>query len=489
MSKLYISCIRILSGEYLISKGNHTSEEVDNTAAILSDDGIVTKVKNKNYTIGQVIEMKNKKIHITKKLALGIASAAALFLTTGIGAWAYTTPYSYVSLDVNPSIEYTLNRFDRVIDVKAVNDDGQVIMDQIDISELDNKSIEDAILATVNQISQDGYFATAVTGSAIVVGGDTTNDNNDVDAVTGSAIDLDTGNATDPVISIEGGIVITIANGNGEISEELANEIRDLVEDLVSDDVEVEVESVGYERVQKAKELGVTPGKLNLVEKLQASSTDPDSIIIEEWLNKPVKDIMKAIKENKKANPLNDEEDQLVDALEELAETEEEALEAQADAEEEALEDQEEAEEKAKEDQEEAKEKAKEKQEKAEEKAKKSVEKANEAQKKAEEKAKEAEEKATEKVKEAEEKAAEKAKEAKEKAEEAKKRAEEKAKEEQEKALEKAKEAEEKAKEKAEEAQKKSEEKEKEQQSKSEEKDLKNNSKSSNGNGNKKADN
>jgi hypothetical protein len=260
----------------------------DGFAAVLSDDGSILKIKNENYIIGQVIEMKMKKIHFTKKLALTVASAAVLLLSTSIGAWAYTSPYSYVSLDVNPSIEYTLNRFDRVIDVKAVNDDGQVILDQINIDGLTNQSIEDAILNTVDQISQDGYFGdtSAVSGSAIGVGDGTTTDTT---AVTGSAI------------SIDGGIVITISNGNAKISEELANELRTAVEAFVNDNVEVEVSSVGLERVKEAKELGVTPGKLNLVEKLKASSANPDSIVLEEWLNKPVKDIMKAIKLNKKA--------------------------------------------------------------------------------------------------------------------------------------------------------------------------------------------
>ncbi|NLT48775.1 MAG: hypothetical protein GXX92_10240, partial [Clostridiales bacterium] len=63
----------------------------------------------------------------------------------------------------------------------------------------------------------------------------------------------------------------------------------------------VESEAVGLERVKEAEQLGVTPGKLNLVEKLVKSSPVPEEIIIEEWLDKPVKEINKLIKENKKA--------------------------------------------------------------------------------------------------------------------------------------------------------------------------------------------
>ncbi|MDF2609729.1 MAG: hypothetical protein K0R92_1203 [Lachnospiraceae bacterium] len=371
----------------------------DGFAALLSDDGKILKVKNKNYVIGQVIEMKIQKVHITKKLALCVASAAVLLLTTGIGAWAYTTPYSYVSLDVNPSIEYTLNRFERVIDVKAVNDDGQVILDQIDIDGLTNESIEDAILATVNQINQDGYFGSTntVSGSAIVVG-DGTN------TVTGSAI------------TIDGGLVITVANGNTNISEELAAEILAAVQNFVGENVEVEAEAVGLERVQEARELGVTPGKLNLVQKLMASSDDPDNIVLEDWLDKPVKDIMKQIKENRKANP--EEED----STNETTATSEESTAASQAVIEESEENNDKNEEKATAASEKAEEKAAAASEKAQEKAtaasEKAQEKATAASEKAQEKSDDASEKAQEKAAAASEKAQEKADDASEKAEE-----------------------------------------------------------------------
>lgn len=56
-------------------------------------------------------------------------------------------------------------------------------------------------------------------------------------------------------------------------------------------------EAVGKEKAQEAKELGVTPGKLKMVEKLQSSTSS--SINRDEWLNKPIKEINSAIKENR----------------------------------------------------------------------------------------------------------------------------------------------------------------------------------------------
>jgi len=249
-------------------------------AAVLSEDGCISKIKNKNYIIGQVIEMKSSKFKNINKLVMCSALTAMIAIAGGITLWAYKTPYSYVSLDVNPSIEYSLNRFDKVISVTAVNDDGQEILNELELDKLENQNIEDAVTETVNQISKDGYFDNSI--------------DNDID----------------------GGIIIATSGEYLDKSDKLAEKLQKSLEneiEEIGEDIKLETISVGLERVQKAKELGVTPGKLNLVEKLQNSSADPESIIVEEWLNKPVKDIMRAIKENRKAkveqNETSDEDE------------------------------------------------------------------------------------------------------------------------------------------------------------------------------------
>ncbi len=227
-------------------------------AAALTDDGCIKKIVNKDYAIGQVIELKTRN---ARKLAVWAASAAAAVVLCTVSVWAYASPYAYVSLDVNPSIEYSVNRFNRVLSARAVNEDGSEILNGL---ALNNKSIEDAVRETVRKIAQAGYFS-----------------------------------GEEP-----GGVVVAAASGDEQAAEELADEIKDAVDITAQEtgaDVEVECESVGLERVLQAKELGVTPGKLNLVEKLKASAEDPDSIDINEWLHKPVKDIMKATKENRKS--------------------------------------------------------------------------------------------------------------------------------------------------------------------------------------------
>lgn len=277
-------------------------------AAVLSDDGSIKKIKNKNYAVGQEIwsiqkeeDLKMKKLPVAKKMALCASCAAIMLFSAGV--WAYAAPYSYVSLDVNPSIEYTLNRLDRVIKVKAVNDDGQAILDELNMTDLKNKSIEDAILATVQQISNEGYFTESNPDKLTATASEAAKDGNETaEPVTATASQAMENSGTDTQVgkSIDGGIVITVSGGNQKISDKFVLEIREAVEKLVDETVEVEVSSVGLERVREARTLGVTPGKLNLVEKLKSSASDPDSIVIQEWLNRPVKEIMKEIKKNRK---------------------------------------------------------------------------------------------------------------------------------------------------------------------------------------------
>jgi len=63
----------------------------------------------------------------------------------------------------------------------------------------------------------------------------------------------------------------------------------------------VDGECIGLELVTRAREYGVSPGKLRLVEKYALSTGDPANVDVAAWLQKPVKEIMAATKENRKA--------------------------------------------------------------------------------------------------------------------------------------------------------------------------------------------
>ena len=67
------------------------------------------------------------------RLALS-AAGAMLTVFLCIGAYAMLwMPVAYVSIDLNPSLELTLNRLDRVIGVEAYNEDGQGILEGVSV--------------------------------------------------------------------------------------------------------------------------------------------------------------------------------------------------------------------------------------------------------------------------------------------------------------------------------------------------------------------
>ncbi len=241
-----------------------------NEAVILSDDGTVSKIRNKNYSIGQVITMENTKKPKSKLYSFAASFVAAMIILT-VGAFAYFTPVSYVSLDVNPSIEYSINLFDRVLTYKSVNDDGEEIIQNLDLK---NKKIAQALEETLNKIVAEGYI---------------TKDEN-------------------------AGVVISVSDSSK--AEVLVKEILEKTEKYLAEndetdeiEVDVEVEAVGRERVEEARKLGITPGKLNLIEKLRASTDDPEDFVIEDWMDKSVKEINKAVKDNRKSKKAEDKID------------------------------------------------------------------------------------------------------------------------------------------------------------------------------------
>ena len=76
-----------------------------------------------------------------------LAACALLALFIGIGGYrAAARPVSYISIDVNPSIELALNRFDRVVSAEAYNRDGAAVLDAVSVRGLSYTQAVDAIV-------------------------------------------------------------------------------------------------------------------------------------------------------------------------------------------------------------------------------------------------------------------------------------------------------------------------------------------------------
>ncbi len=87
-------------------------------------------------------------------MAIGYVMAAiCVFLLAGTGGYAvYSKPVSYISIDVNPSIELAVNRFDRVVSAKGYNADGEDILQHVPLENI-------SYLQAIDRLLKDAYYS------------------------------------------------------------------------------------------------------------------------------------------------------------------------------------------------------------------------------------------------------------------------------------------------------------------------------------------
>ena len=119
---------------------------------IHADEQLIKQTKEKLDTVRHK-KTKGGANNFRRNLGLVLT---VLILAVGIGSYSFLyTPFSYVSIDVNPSLELVLNRFDWVIEAKAYNEDGKDLLENLD---LNGKSVKDAILCIAGSEKMQEYI-------------------------------------------------------------------------------------------------------------------------------------------------------------------------------------------------------------------------------------------------------------------------------------------------------------------------------------------
>lgn len=95
------------------------------------------------------------------RIALAAAACLALCAVGAFGLRLYAEPTAYVGIDVNPSLELALNRFDIVVGATAANDDGERVLADV---QLVGKAYGDAL----DDLAQSAEFSRYATGDAYV---------------------------------------------------------------------------------------------------------------------------------------------------------------------------------------------------------------------------------------------------------------------------------------------------------------------------------
>ena len=228
-------------------------------AAALTEDGRFIRVRNRGYEIGQAVRVEQPKQGepsrrpAKRRVRVGaLASMAAGFLLLLLGGFAgYRTPVGVVSLDVNPSIEYTINCFDRVLKMEAVNEDAEAILNQIDEDALLYQTVDTAVEQTIEALRSSGYLAE-----------ETEND-----------------------------LVLSASSYSAAHAEQLAARLAARAEK--QKDLTVVSVSVSRSDVEEAHALGTSAGKLYLIERLQQATGTDEAFDPKDWLNTPVREIIR----------------------------------------------------------------------------------------------------------------------------------------------------------------------------------------------------
>lgn len=101
---------------------------------------------------------------LTRRAAIALAACLA-FAAVGVGGYAWAqAPCAYVAIDVNPSIELGINRLGNVASVRAYNEDGERLLQALD---LDGLAYADAMAALEERLR--GYLDDGATVEMTVV--------------------------------------------------------------------------------------------------------------------------------------------------------------------------------------------------------------------------------------------------------------------------------------------------------------------------------
>ncbi len=183
-----------------------------------------------------------------------------------------------LTLDVEELYLIVLDEEGALVSVEATSEEGTLALEALELETMNLDTLLAALLLTAPE-EYDIGFTFESTDEALL------------EAVSA------------PLVELYGEAVVTILS---EVDDEAEEDIEPLTQN----------EKVAN-RILLASELGITPGKLNLIQKLEFVSGE--DFILEDWVDSSVKDIMKAIKELRSVE--TETEPELEDSEDDVLET------------------------------------------------------------------------------------------------------------------------------------------------------------------------
>lgn len=123
-------------------------------AYILKNDGeFVTCPRDLNWRVGDVVTLRHYPQFSLKAILISCSILFCLFV--GTGAILYQIPTTYIEISINPSVQITLNRFNRVLSTEGLNDDG---ISLIQGTSYNNLTLDEAYVRLLNRLENNGYM-------------------------------------------------------------------------------------------------------------------------------------------------------------------------------------------------------------------------------------------------------------------------------------------------------------------------------------------
>ena len=242
-------------------------------SAVLLENGTIERVSGE-YEVGRTVELREAapkkrrgKLHsfpVAGRIAA--AAAAAVIVVSGTGTMYYETAYActFVSVDVNPSIEFSLNRRDQVIGVEPKNEDAEPIVAMLLENDVKGDTLVEAISKTKEAVKELDFGDYSIGETYLV---DITSDSD-----------------------------ARMAKLSREVEEAFREEIRLDGEETP----QMVVVTSTVEDRKTAQSLGISTGRYSALkqamsDKEQAEITTED---VDEYRNKTIKDIVKKTDNN-----------------------------------------------------------------------------------------------------------------------------------------------------------------------------------------------
>jgi hypothetical protein len=136
-----------------MSKGVVVQTEEKNVYILKSDGSFISYPNNGLWQIGDVIAIPHKSWLSFKLISLFCSVFLVLLISSGFVI--YNIPVAYVEITVNPAVQMTLNRFNKVLDVTGVNEDG---INLLEGASYKNLSIGKAFARLLNRYENNNHL-------------------------------------------------------------------------------------------------------------------------------------------------------------------------------------------------------------------------------------------------------------------------------------------------------------------------------------------